>query len=257
MQTLTNSDQQTVESAISFYQGRVQQRPDDGLDRAALAGAYLKMARISGAANWYVLAEQEAKQSLAKLPFANDEALLILAEIAQANHDFAKAMQLAEPISSTPSEAIVVTSQLAMGQLKEAEAGADKLVAATPSLGSLSLRGVIRLGRGNHEGARRDFEQAIAAEEPAEQRGSAQVRTFLGELYARQGELDQAKQLYQQALTIVPKYPLALLHLAELETRQGHYRAAKRYYSQLPTPADASYGIAHITALQGKPATVE
>jgi hypothetical protein len=54
----------------------------------------------------------------------------------------------------------------------------------------------------------------------------------------------------------VPNYPLTLLHLAELEARQGHYRAAKRYYSQLAQP-DSLYGIAHISALQGKPAIAE
>lgn len=253
---LTNDDQQTVESIISFYQGRVQQSPTDGLDRAALAGAYLKMARVSGAENWYLLAEQEAKQSLANLPFANEGAVLILAEIAQAKHEFAEAVRLAEPISSPQSGAIIVTSQLAMGQLKEAETEADKLVAFTPSLGSLSLRGVTRLARGNHEGALSDFQQALAAEEPSEQRGSAQVRTFLGRLYATQGNSEQAKQLYQEALKIVPDYPLALLHLAELETREGHYRVAKRHYAQLATPV-ASHGLARISALQGKPAQAD
>ncbi len=251
--TLTSDNQQTIESAISFYQGRVQQRPTDGLDRAALAGAYLKMARVSGAANWYLLAEQEAQQSLTNLPFANDGAVLILAEIAQAKHEFKKAVQLSSTINSAQSGAIIVTSKLAMGQLTEAETVANDLVESTPSLGSLSLRGITRQARGNHDGARRDFEQAIAAEEPTEQRGSAQVRTFLGRLYATQGNLEQAKQLYQEALKIVPNYPLALQHLAELETRRGHYRAAKQHYERLATPV-ALHGMARLSALQGKPA---
>ena len=70
--SLKSDNQQTVESSIALYQGRVQQRPEEGLDRAALAGAYLKMARVTGAANWYLLAEQEARQSLANLPFSNN-----------------------------------------------------------------------------------------------------------------------------------------------------------------------------------------
>ncbi len=254
--TLTSDNQQTVESAISFYQGRVQQRPADGLDRAALAGAYLKMARVSGTANWYLLAEQEAQTSLTNLPFANDGAVMILAEIAQAKHEFAKSVQLAEPIKNTQSEAIIVTSKLAMGQLAEAETVANGLVEAIPSLGSLSLRGITRQARGNHDGALRDFQQAIAAEEPTEQRGSAQVRTFLGRLYATQGNLEQAEQLYQEALKIVPNYPLALHHLAELETRKGHYRAAKRHYEQLATPV-ALHGMARLSALQSKPAEAQ
>jgi tetratricopeptide (TPR) repeat protein len=249
--TLESDNQQIIEGDIAFYQGRVQQRPADGLDRAALAGAYLKMARVSGAANWYLLAEQAAQVSLQKLPFANDGAVMVLAEIAQAKHEFAKAAALAQSVASANSGAIVVTSQLARGELAKAEMVANDLVAATPSLGSLSLRGSVRLAQGKHDAALADFQAAIAAEEPAEQRGSAQVRTFLGRLYASQGKLQQAEVLYQEALNIVPNYPLALLHLAELEARQGHYRVAKRYYQQLATPAGL-HGTARVSALQNK-----
>ena len=113
--TLKSNNQQTVESSIALYQGRVQQRPEDGLDRAALAGAYLKMARVTGAANWYLLAEQEAQQSLANLPFDNDGAVMVLAEIAQAKHEFAEAVRLANQVSGAKSLTVVVTSKLAMG----------------------------------------------------------------------------------------------------------------------------------------------
>ncbi|MGI8934489.1 MAG: tetratricopeptide repeat protein [Phormidesmis sp.] len=259
--SLEGDNQQTVESAIASYQGRVQQHPADGLDRAALAGAYLKMARVTGAANWYLLAEQEARQSLTNLPFNNDGAVMVLAEIAQAKHEFAEAVRLAEQVSGAKSLTVVVTSKLAMGQLAAAETAADEMVDCVPSLSSLSLRGLTRMARGDHQGALRDFQQAIAAEEPSEQRGSAQIRTFLGRLYAEQGKSEQAEQLYREALKIVPDYPLALLHLAQLETRSGDYRAANRYYSQLSTSVAsqgvALQGIARIRSLQGKAAEAE
>ncbi|MGB3299582.1 MAG: tetratricopeptide repeat protein [Phormidesmis sp.] len=254
--SLKSDNQQTLESSISLYQGRVQRRPEDGLDRAALAGAYLKMARMTGAANWYLLAEQEARQSLANLPFDNDGAVMVLAEIAQAKHEFAEAVRLANQVSGAKSLTVVVTSKLAMGQLAEAETAADKMVDFVPSLGSLSFRGLVRMARGNQSGAQRDFQQAIAAEEPGEQRGSAQVRTFLGRLYAEQGKSEQAEKLYREALAIVPDYPLALQHLARLETRLGHYRAAYRQYSRLGKSAAlqgvALQGMARMKTLQGK-----
>jgi tetratricopeptide (TPR) repeat protein len=252
---------QTLEGEISFYQGRVQQRPTDGLDRAALAGAYLKMARVTGAANWYLLAEQAARQSLINLPYGNDGAVMVLAEIAQAQHKFAEAVRLAEQVTDVKSLSVIVTANLAMGQIQAATVAADKLVAFTPSLGSLSLRGLTQLAQGDRTGAMADFQAAIAAEEPSEQRGSAQVRTFLGELYAEQGQAEAARQLYREALKIVPDYPLARLHLAELETRLGHYRVAHRHYTQLANvkalAGDALHGLAHVSALQGKAAEAE
>ena len=259
--SLKSDNQQTVESAISLYQGRVQQRPADGLDRAALAGAYLKMARVTGAANWYLLAEQEAQQSLANLPFNNDGAVMVLAEIAQARHEFAEAVRLANQVSGAKSLTVVVTSKLAMGELAEAETAAEAMVNFVPSLGSLSFRGLVRMAQGNQAGALSDFQQAIAAEEPGEQRGSAQVRTFLGRLYAQQGKSEQAEKLYRESLEIVPGYPLALQHLAQLETRLGHYRAARRQYSRLGEWASLQgvslQGIARVNALQGKSADIE
>jgi tetratricopeptide (TPR) repeat protein len=259
--SLDIDDQQTLESEISFYQGRVQQRPADGLDRAALAGAYLKMARVTGADNWYLLAEQAARQSLVNLPYGNDGAVMVLAEIAQAQHKFAEAVRLAEQVSDVKSRSVVVTANLAMGEVEKAAAAADTLVAFTPSLGSLSLRGLTRLSQGDHTGAIADFQQAIAAEEPSEQRASAQVRTFLGRLYAEQGQGETARQLYLEALKIVPNYPPARLQLAQLETRLGHYRTAKRHYAELATvkalEGKALQGIARIHALQSKAAEAD
>ena len=200
-------------------------------------------------------------QSLANLSFANDGAVMVLAEIAQAEHEFAKALSLVEPLSGEKPLTVVVTSNLAMGQLAEAETAANALVDFVPSLGSLSLRGVVRKAMGDLTGAMQDFEQAISAEEPNEQRGSAQVRTFLGDLYAEQGNLKQAELLYRAALDIVPDYSFALLHLAELETRLGRYRAAEQHYtriSNLPSLDDVGLqGIARVKSLQGKPAEAE
>ena len=260
--SLKSDNQQTVEGSISLYQGRVQQRPEDGLDRAALAGAYLKMARVTGAANWYLLAEQEAQQSLANLPFSNDGAVMVLAEIAQAKHEFAEAIRLANQVSGAKSLTVMVTSKLAMGELAEAETAADKMVAFVPSLGSLSFRGLVRMAQGDRAGALSDFQQAIAAEEPGEQRASAQVRTFLGRLHAGQGESEQAEKLYREALEIVPDYPLTLQELAQLETRLGHYRSARRLYSRLANQSvtlqgAALQGVARVKTLQGKSAEAE
>jgi tetratricopeptide (TPR) repeat protein len=259
--SLESDNQQTVESAISLYQGRVQQRPADGLDRAALAEAYLKMARVTGAENWYLLAEQEAQQSLVNLPFDNDGAVMVLAEIAQARHEFAEAVRLADQVSGAKSLTVVVTSKLAMGELAAAETAAEALVNFVPSLGSLSFRGLVRTAQGNQAGALSDFQRAIAAEEPGEERGSAQVRTFLGRLYAQQGKSEQAKKLYRESLEIVPDYPLALQHLAQLETRSGRYRAAHRQYSRLgewtSSQGVSFQGIARVKTLQGRAADIE
>ncbi len=251
--TLQQKTSQTLERAIAFYQGRIHRHPQDGLDRGTLADLYLQMAQATGDESWYLLAEQTAQQSLANLPFGNDGAVLALARIAEASHDFAEAVRLAEPVSSPEGMAIVVTARLGMGDLPAAVADAERLVALYPSLGSFTLRGLARSAQGDDAGAMQDLQAAIALEEPSEIRGSAQTRVFLGLLYARQGDYAPARQLYREALRLVPDYPLAYLQLAELETRLGRYRAAEQHYRQVGD-AVALHGLARLKTLRGQPA---
>ncbi|HEY9861686.1 MAG TPA: hypothetical protein V6D16_19460, partial [Candidatus Obscuribacterales bacterium] len=93
---------QALEREMAFYQTRILSDPKGGLNRAALAGAYLKMARATGESSWYLLAEQTAQQSLANLSFSNPEAVLVLARVATARHDFAEALRLLKQAPGSP-----------------------------------------------------------------------------------------------------------------------------------------------------------
>lgn len=249
---------------INFYQERINQNPNDGLDRASLAKTYLKMARATGDANWYLLAEQTAKRSLLHLPFDNHGAILALARVAEARHDFAQAIDLAQQVlqnqpGNEDALSLLVTANLATGKVDQAKQAANTLVNQIPTIGALTLRALVNQAQGKDEAALQDFQQALAAEEPGEAGSSAWVRTMLGRFYIQQGNHKLAGQLYREALRILPRYPLALVNLAELETRLGHYKAAERYYSQVfvspayPNVFDhvALQGLARVKELQG------
>jgi len=246
---------------MAFYQERIRQNPEDGLDRASLAGTYLKKARATGDASWYLLAEQTAQQSLAKLPFHNDGAVLALAQVAQARHDFAEAIRLAQKASGKEDAlSIMVTAKLATGKVEEASVAADILVNLTPTLGALTLQALVKVAQGKDDAAIQSFQQALAAEEPGETGGSIWTRTLLGRFYFKRGELKKAHALYKESLRVLPQYPPALLNLAELEVRQGNYKAAEGYYSKFflasknsPTVYDhvALRGMARVKDLSG------
>jgi tetratricopeptide (TPR) repeat protein len=237
---------------MAFYQERIRQNPEDGLDRASLAGTYLKKARATGDASWYLLAEQTAQQSLAKLPFHNDGAILALAQVAQARHDFAEAIRLAEKASGKEDAlSIMVTAKLATGKVEEASVAADSLVNLTPTLGALTLQGLVKVAQGKDDAALQSFQQALAAEEPGETGGSIRTRTLLGRFYFKRGELKKARALYKESLRVLPQYPPALLNLAELEVRQGNYKAAEGYYSKFFLASKSSPTIYDHVALRG------
>ncbi|MBF2050938.1 MAG: tetratricopeptide repeat protein [Leptolyngbya sp. IPPAS B-1204] len=249
-----------LQQEIAFYQERIRQYPDRALEQAALASTYLRMARLTGEGSWYLLADQTARQSLALLPIDNSEALAVLARVAEANHDFNKALQLAAQIPN-PKEALPmqVTANLAMGRLEQANQAAEQLVDLTLSMHAFTLQALVKTAQGNDQEALQNFRYALEVEEAGELSHSARTRTLLGRFYYERGDLQRAKDFYQEALRIAPNDASALLNLAQLELRQGHYRAAERYYHRVaqqqasPTVFDPLIlrGQAQIKAAQG------
>lgn len=221
--------------SLTFYQQRVSLEPQSALNLTALAGAYLKMARATGEGNWYLQAEQTAKRSLASLPFYNNGALLILARVAEARHDFPTALRLAEQVGNANEDAlsIKVTANLAMGKVDVANKAAVALVNRIANLGTLTLRSLVHQAMGKDTEALQDLKLALAAEEPGEIGSSVKTRTLLGRFYSQRGQLQQAEALYREALRLSPRYSLALVHLAELETRLGKYQEAERHYNEV------------------------
>ncbi len=212
---------QNIQSEIAFHQRLIQQQPASGLERAALAQAYLRMARATGESSWYLLAEQTAQASLAQLAVNNDGAVLVLAKVAAAKHEFTSSLSLLKKLPpQAESLALSTTNYLAIGDLRSARQNVDRLTTRVPTLGNLTLKALVEVAQGENAAAQRDLKAAIAAEEPAEAGSSAWARTLLGRLYYKQGQLQPAEELYQSALQILPKYPPALLNLAELSVRR-------------------------------------
>ncbi len=188
-----------LEDEIAFYQTRIQRDPKGGLDLAALAAAYLKLARASGEMHWYVLAEETAQRSLSHLSHDNMEARLVLARVAEARHDFPGAIRLLDTLgTNVDALGIRVTSYLAMGKLSEADIAATALVDLSPSLSSYTLRALVRLAQGKEILALEDFSVGLSLEEPGETASSMWTRTLLGRFHARHGRLAPARALYEE-----------------------------------------------------------
>lgn len=252
----TGDRRQRLQDEIAFYQTKVQQNPSSGLDLAALASAYWKTGKATGEISWYLLAEQTAQRSLAQLPFNNASASLILAQVAQARHDFGTAQAIAQQVLKTePTHdealAILATGNLATGNLTLAHQQAAQRADYSPNLSNLTLLGQVEAAQGKTT-AIQTFRAAIQAEEAGEIGGSALVRVMLGRQFYQRGDFVRAASLYQEALRILPRYPLALLHLAVLETRRGHYSAADRLYDQVIAYSQQSTTLYDHTVLRGK-----
>jgi tetratricopeptide (TPR) repeat protein len=261
-----------IQREIAFHQHRIQLQPTAGLERTALAQDYLKMARATGESSWYLLAQQTAQQSLIQLPFHNYGATIVLAKVAGAKHDFTQSLALLKQLPpQAEALSLLTTTHLALGDPQTARKTADTLADKMPTLSNFALKALVEVAQGEDTAAIRDFQAAIAAEEPEEAGSSAWVRTLLGRFYYKRGQLQQAEELYQSALQILPKYPPALLNLAELSVRQWQADPTQTHYQQranelydrffltnqqAPTVYDhiALRGLARVQRLQGNTA---
>lgn len=237
---------------IAFYQARIARTPHSGLDRAGLAGAYLKMARVTGDLRWYLLAENTARESLVNLSINNASATLVLARVAEARHDFTIAIGLAR--AAGPSEdalPVVITSSLARGDVPAADRAAAELLAADPSLQAHALRALVEVARGQNMEAENDFRRALAMEEPDEVASSTWARSLYGRYLYQHGRLDAARELFSEALRILPQYPLALTDLAVLELRLGQDAAAIDHLTRVVTVSAASPNVYDHVVLRG------
>ncbi|HLW48626.1 MAG TPA: tetratricopeptide repeat protein [bacterium] len=225
-----------LRTEIAFYEDRLARNPDGALDRAGLAGAYLKEARVTGDLRWYLLAEQTARASLARLNVNNDGAILALARVAEARHDFSEAMRLARAAGqSDEALPIIVTSSLATGDVPAASRAVRALIAADPSLRAYALRALVEIAQGRDGDAEADYRRALALEEPSETASSTWVRSLYGRFFYQHGRFDEARALFAEALRILPQYPLALTDLAVLDLREARYEAAVDHLTRLVT----------------------
>lgn len=261
----TTNPKSLLQKEITFDQERVSQDPQGGLELASLAKAYLKMARATEEGSWYLLAEQAAQRSLANLPFENNGAVLVLARVAQARHDFFETTRLAKEIlrgssraasltqpSNEDALAVMVTANLAMGKVKEAQQAATALVEIIPTLESLTLQAMVNVNQGRDREAIQAFNWALATEEAGETGSSASTRVLLGQFYAKRGQLALAGELYREALRVLPGYRMALVQLAALEIRLGQYKAAESHYDQVIAYSREASTVYDHVVLRGK-----
>jgi tetratricopeptide (TPR) repeat protein len=202
-------------------------------DYAELADLYVGRAKLDGDARGYQTAEAMARRSLALLPTPNP-AVLTLARLADARHEFRAAIELAHQHKSRSAGAqiIVATAELALGELAAAGEAAEAALAIKPDAAGYLTRALVMQAQGRDAEAAFDFASAARVEQPGDLQGSARLRALWGRFLLRRGELAGARALFEEALRIAPGFPLGLAYRGELALRTGHPGDAARWFEQ-------------------------
>lgn len=229
------SDSHLLDS-ISLLEKQIIQSPQDAIALSSLSQLWVIKAKLTGDENDYATAEKIAQKSLKLLPQFNNQALIVLARIAEARHDFQTAIKLSRQVIETKVRVealtILITCYLAQGKLEEASIWADTLVKEAPGVSTYPLRALVLTAQGRDEEAEFDYLKALHLEDIDENDSSAWARALLARFYLKKGHINWADRLTSEALTISPNHHLALSIHGEIEFQKGNYEKAANFYFQ-------------------------
>ncbi len=220
---------------IAQLQARANAPGASQYDSSDLAEMYFHRAQVDGNLEDYATAEALAKKSLAIMPEPNG-ANLLLAKIMGARHDFAGAIAIAKAELAHKASAgafgILATDYLAIGELDDAAAAAESMLAIVPSTGGYLTRALVEQAQGRDREAAFDFTRSCAVEAYGGVQESTHARALWGRFLMKRGDAAGAAMVIDEALRIAPGNPLALAQRGELWLRTGKVKEARGAFEQ-------------------------
>lgn len=222
-----------VGAASSEKQISVNKQDNRSAIRTAIG--YMNKARDTGDDQYYSLAQGLVDQILKEDP-NNYEALRLQAWILSGQHQFTKALSIAEHAAKiNPSDSanygVMVDALVELGRYKEAVDAAQRMVNLRPGLSSYSRISYLRWLYGDLDGSDEALKMAIRAGVA----GSPEVAwcvVQLGNNYFNRGRLNAAEEQYKVALRMVPGYVHALAGMGKIKAARGDYRTAIKFYEK-------------------------
>lgn len=220
-----------MDNQIPLLEKRTQRNPAP-LDLTELSNFYFQQGHQSGDLSWYDKAEDVAKKSLVLLPAPNG-AKLTLAKIADARHEFPEAIRLAKEVlrekPTSGANMVLISSNLAMGDLAEAAKYADQAVTALPDLSAYMMRALVMAAQGRDDEAAYDFRHTLVVEDQGGFTDASRMRALWGRFLLHHGDYRNAEALFDESLRIEPGNHLALDQKGEMELQRGNYARAQKY----------------------------
>ncbi len=233
----------SLEQTIANLQSRLRTLPTDWRSFASLGLAYVQQARVTADPSYYPKAQGVLEHSLGLQRQDNFEAMVGMAALAAARHDFGEALRWGEQARAfNPYNAnvygVIGDAQIELGRYPEAFATFQRMVDTQPGVASYARVSYARELMGDVSGA---IHAMRAARDIAGTPGDTAWACYqLGELYFGQGDLARARASYRQGTEVDPTYVPPFAGLAKVAWATGHVEQAIAGYtdvvSRYPTP---------------------
>ena len=228
----------STDKLIQSLQERLRANPNDWQSYSQLGLAYLQKARETGDPTYYLKTEEALDKALSYQ--ANDYASIgAQGALALARHDFSAALEWGEKARQinpdrTYAYGVIADAQIELGRYEEAIETLQTMVDLRPDMSSYSRISYIRELHGDPEGALEMMQLAVDSGTPNAE-GTAWVRTQLANLYFNSGDLEQAELEYRLTLQNRPDYVYALAGLGRVRAAQGQMEEALECLNQAVT----------------------
>jgi tetratricopeptide (TPR) repeat protein len=228
---------------IAGLQQRLNQVPDDWRAFASLGLAYVQQARVTADPSYYPKAQGVLRRSLELQPQDNEEALVGMAALAAARHDFAAALRFglrARKVNRYDANVygVIGDAQVELGRYDDAFATFQTMVDTKPGLSSYARVSYARELQGDVSGAIVSME---AARQVAGTGADVAWSSYqLGELYFNSGRIARAEREYRRGVQADPDYVPNEVGIAKAAWARGDLTAAVEGYAdavrRFPSP---------------------
>jgi tetratricopeptide (TPR) repeat protein len=220
---------------IRTAQELIEKMPDAAMGYNKLAVAYIRHARETGDFSLNTKAETAVRRAL-EIDENNFEANKIKSSLLLTFHRFPEALELGTKLQQQyPKDAffygVLTDANVELGNYDEALENAQQMVDLRPDMSSYARVSHIRSLYGDSDGAIEAMITAARIADPKDKEAQAWCLTRLGEEYFRIGEYEKAEKQFDDALTILPNYNLALAAKGKARAAKGDYENAIKFYT--------------------------
>jgi tetratricopeptide (TPR) repeat protein len=220
-----------AELAIERAQKAIAANPKNVSAYHDLALAYARRARETADGSFYAKADEALDKSNELAPDSLETRKLRV-WVLLGRHEFARARDEAQALNRRVPDDVLVYGLLAdahaeLGNYEEAVEAVQWMLDLRPgNIPALTRAAYLRELSGDVEGAIEMMAQAYQRTSQAEVEDQAWILTHVAHLELMRGNLAQAEEAVQQALTLFPEYHYALAQLARVRIAQQKYGEA-------------------------------
>jgi tetratricopeptide (TPR) repeat protein len=219
----------TLAQTIAGLQARIRTVPQDWNALASLGLAYVQEARITADPTYYPKAQAVLDRSMAVHSDGNFDAMVGLAALAAARHDFSLALSWGrKAVGVNPYNGgvhdVVGDALIELGRYHQAFRELQKAVDLRPDLSSYARASYARELQGDVAGAIAIMRDAYGSAGTLQD--MAWTLNQLGDLYFNSGRLDPAEENYRKAIAADPTFVPPHAGLARVAAARGQTSAA-------------------------------